>query len=260
MDKGYILITGASSGIGYELAKLYAHKGLKLVLVARTLSPLLALKEQYREENIEVIQADLSCLDSAKKVYSLTQEKGLFIHMLINNAGIGLLGDFLSTELETEIEMVNLNIQSLMILTKLYLQHMLEVNHGYILNVSSVAGEMPGGPQMSVYYATKAFVTSFSQGLSYELRNSGVHVSILAPGPTLTNFVKTATQQEDTTLFDTLKFQTAEEVAKYADKYLKKKKRLIIPGVLNKIMVYSSYIAPKSWVLFLVNRIQSLKK
>ncbi|WP_101775896.1 SDR family NAD(P)-dependent oxidoreductase [Pasteurella oralis] len=260
MNKGYILITGASSGIGYELAKLYAEQGRKLVLVARTLQPLLVLQKQYGEQNIEVIQADLSCLDNARKVYSITQERGLFIHMLINNAGVGLLGDFLSTDLETEIAMVNLNVQSLVILTKLYLQHMVEVNHGHILNVSSVAGEMPGGPQMSVYYATKAFVTSFSQGLSYELRGSGVHVSILAPGPTLTNFVKTATQQEEATLFDTLKFQTAEEVSQYTDKCLGKKKTLIIPGIFNKIMVYSSYIAPKSWVLFLVNRIQSLKK
>ncbi|MGY4677564.1 SDR family NAD(P)-dependent oxidoreductase [Pasteurella sp. P03HT] len=259
MHNGYILITGASSGIGYELAKLYAERGKKLVLVARSLPPLLALKNQYNE-NIELITLDLSCLDNAKKLYQLTHEKGIFVHTLINNAGVGVLGEFVKTDLTSEIAMVNLNIQSLMILTKLYLQDMMKVNQGYILNVSSVAGEMPGGPLMSVYYATKAFVTSFSQGLSYELKETNIHVSILSPGPTLTNFVKTATQQNEASLFENLKFQTAEDVAKYADKYFMKRKKHIIPGIVNKLMVYGSYFMPKFIVLYLVSRVQRLKK
>ncbi|MGC6247800.1 SDR family NAD(P)-dependent oxidoreductase [Bisgaard Taxon 45] len=258
MNNGYILITGASSGIGYQLAKIYAQKGRKLILVARTLAPLVALQQQY-VGNIEVIQADLSCLEEAKHVYLFTQKQGWFIHTLINNAGVGLLGDFTQTELEEEIAMVNVNIQSLMILTKLYLQDMLKMNKGHILNVSSVAGEMPGGPQMAVYYATKAFVTSFSQGLRYELRYTGINVSILAPGPTLTNFVKTATGTENSTLFAMLKFQTAETVAQYTEKHLSKGK-LIIPGFWNKLMVYGHRFLPRALVIALINRIQSSKK
>ncbi|HDR0635541.1 SDR family NAD(P)-dependent oxidoreductase [Pasteurella multocida] len=258
MNNGYILITGASSGIGYQLAKTYAQKGNKLILVARTLAPLVALQQQY-VGNIEIIQADLSCLEETRNVYTFTQQRGWFIHTLINNAGVGLLGDFTQTTLEDEIAMVNLNIQSLMILSKLYLQDMMKMNQGHILNVSSVAGEMPGGPQMSVYYATKAFVTSFSQGLSYELRHTGIKVSILAPGPTLTNFVKTATRTENATLFDMLTFQTAETVARYTEKHLAHKK-LIIPGVWNKLMVYSHHFLPRTFVIALVSRIQHLKK
>ena len=255
MNKEYILITGASSGIGYELAKIYAQQGQSLILVARNLDSLLPLQQKY--QNIELISLDLSILDNAHKLYQMTQAKNYFINTLINNAGVGLLGDFYSTDLETEISMVNLNVQTLMILTKYYVQDMVKQNSGYILNVSSVAGEMPAGPMMSVYYATKAFVTSFSDGLRYELRKTNIKVSILAPGPTLTNFVKTATKENNANLFANLKFHRAETVAQYAVKNLGKP--LIIPGLFNKLLVYSSYFMPKSIVLFIVNRIQSLK-
>ncbi|WP_424401250.1 SDR family NAD(P)-dependent oxidoreductase [Pasteurella sp. PK-2025] len=255
MNKEYVLITGASSGIGYEFAKLYASQGRKLILVARNIETLLELQRIYPQ--IEVISLDLSCLENADKLYQMTKEKGYFVDLLINNAGVGVFGDFHQTSLASEVAMVNLNVQSLMILSKYYVQDMLKRNVGCILNVSSVAGEMPGGPMMSVYYATKAFVTAFSMGLAYELKKTHVKVSVLAPGPTRTHFIKTAMQDASSTLFSRLKFQDPETVARYAIKHLGKP--LIVPGIMNKLMVYSGYFLPRSLVLFFVDRIQRAK-
>lgn len=255
MNKEYILITGASSGIGYAFAKIYASQGKNLILVARNIDKLHTLQQTYAQVN--VIALDLSVLENVHKLYQMTKARGYKITVLINNAGVGVFGDFHATPLDTEVAMVNLNVQALMILTKYYVQDMLKANQGYILNVSSVAGEMPGGPLMSVYYATKAFVTSFSMGLRYELRHTNIKVSVLAPGPTSTNFVKTATQHDASTLFSSLKFQSPETVAKYAIQHLGK--ALIVPGILNKLLVYARYFSPKAWVLFFVHHIQRTK-
>lgn len=252
--KNYTLITGASSGIGYELAKIYAEKGEPLILVARRKVILDEFQKCY--SNIEIIEMDLSIPKNAKKLFEITEQRGWFISRLINNAGVGVFGEFLETNLEQEIAMVNLNIQTLMILTKLYLQPMKRYNCGEILNVSSIASFMPG-PQMSVYYATKAFVTSFSKALSYELKETNIKITILAPGTTDTEFIKSA-NLENSTLFERLKAQSAKDVAEYAVKYLGKR-LVIIPKWLNKVMVFGSRFMPDKLLLRLVAEIQKRK-
>lgn len=251
--KHYTLITGASSGIGYELAKIYAERGEALILVARRKALLAQLQQQYA--NVEIIEMDLSLPENAKKLFSLTEQQGWFVSRLINNAGVGVFGEFTETDLDQEIAMVNLNIQSLMILTKCYLQPMKQRNQGEILNVSSIAGFM-AGPQMAVYYATKAFVNSFSKALRYELKGTQIKVSILAPGPTDTGFVKSA-QLENSNLFQRLKVQSAQEVAKIAVENLGK--AVIIPNWLNKLLVLSSRFCPDFLLLPIVAFIQKSK-
>lgn len=251
--KNYTLITGASSGIGCELAKIYAQRGDALILVARRKALLEQFQQQY--SNVEIIEMDLSLPENAKKVFEITEQQGWFVERLINNAGVGVFGEFSETDLEQEIAMVNLNIQSLMILTKLYLQPMKQRNQGQILNVSSVAGFMPG-PQMAVYYATKAFVTSFSKALRYELSKTNIQISILAPGTTDTGFVKSA-NLENSTLFERLKAQPAEVVAKRAVE--KFGKSVIIPNWLNKLLVLSARFSPDFLLLPIVSFIQKSK-
>lgn len=252
--KTYTLITGASSGIGYELAKIYAKRGEPLILVARRKAILAELQQQYA--NVEIIEMDLAVPDNAEKLFALTEQQGWFVGRLINNAGVGVFGEFSETELSQEIAMINLNIQALMSLTKHYLQPMKQHNQGEILNVSSIASFMPG-PQMAAYYASKAFVTSFSKALSYELKQSNIKISILAPGPTKTGFVKSANLQ-NSTLFDRLKAQSAREVAEYAVQHLGKK-RLIIPHWLNKLLVFSSRFTPDFLLLPIVAFLQKHK-
>lgn len=249
----YTLITGATSGIGYELAKIYAEQGEPLILVARRQAILREFQQRYA--NVEIVEMDLSEPNNAKKLFEITEQNGWQVSRLINNAGFGVFGDFAETDLEREIAMVNLNIQAVMILTKLYLQPMKARNQGEILNVSSVASFMPG-PQMSVYYATKAFVTSFSKALRYELKETNIKVSILAPGTTATEFEKAANLQ-NSKLFDRLKVQSAEEVAQTAVQQLGK--AVIIPNWLNKLLVFASRFTPDFLLLRIVAEIQKRK-
>lgn len=249
----YTLITGATSGIGYEIAKIYAEQGEPLILVARRKAILDEFQQRYA--NVEIVEMDLSEPNNAKKLFEITEQNGWQVFRLINNAGFGVFGEFTETDLDREMAMVNLNIQAVMILTKLYLQPMKARNQGEILNVSSVASFMPG-PQMSVYYATKAFVTSFSKALRYELKESNINISILAPGTTATEFEKAANLQ-NSKLFDRLKVQSAEEVAKYTVQHLGK--NVIIPNWLNKLMVFSSHFTPDFLLLPIVAFIQKNK-
>lgn len=253
--KKYTLITGASSGIGYEIAKIYAERGENLILVARRKQILQQFQQSY--PNVEIIDMDLSQVENAKKMFEITQQNGWFVSRLINNAGFGVFGEFVDTDLEREISMVNLNIQALMILTKLYLQPMKQHNQGEILNVSSIASFMPG-PQMSVYYATKAFVTSFSKALSYELKDTHIKVSILAPATTATEFEKSANLQ-NSKLFEYLQVQSAQQVAKSAVDFLAKK-LVIFPNFASKLLTFASRFAPDFLLLKIVSEIQKRKE
>lgn len=255
MKDKYTLITGASSGIGYELAKLYANKGENLILVARRLDKLEEFKNKFPNIKILNIKMDLSLIDSSNKIYDITKKENIFVNRLINNAGVGLFGDFSDTDLNREINMINLNIISLVSLTKMYLKDMLKENEGEILNVSSIASFMPG-PRMSIYYATKAFVTSFTEALRYEIKNSNIKVSILAPGATSTEFIKSS-NLENSKLFDNMRVQTPEEVAKISFENMGK--RLIIPGILNKLTVFLVKFVPKNILLKVVDEIQKRK-
>ncbi len=254
MNNEYILITGASSGIGLELAKKYAKQGEKLILVARRKDILEGFKEVYPDTVI--FDYDLSNVDNAKALYQSTKEMNLEVKFLINNAGFGEFGEFIETDMEKEINMINLNITTLMVLTKLYLKDMVEKNKGRILNVASIASYVPG-PRMSVYYATKAFVKSFAEAVRYEVRKTDVEISILCPGPTETGFIKSS-NLDDVKLFGKNALYTAEGVADYTIKHIDK--GIIIPGFLNRLGVFLSKIIPNFILLFLINIIQSRKE
>ena len=186
-----VLITGASSGIGRDIARIYSQKGYNLVLVARSEENLNKLKTELEnnKSNIEIISMDLSVKENCIELHKRVKD----VDILINNAGFGDCGNFTKTDLEKEINMIKTNIIAYHILMKLYLKDMKEKNSGKILNVASIAGFMPG-PLMSTYYATKAYIVRLSEGIREELKKekSNVKISILCPGPVATNFNKVA--------------------------------------------------------------------
>ena len=204
------LITGASSGIGRDMAKILADKGYDLVLVARDKERLNDLKKELKT-NIKLVTMDLSIEENCKKVHA--ENPG--IDLLINNAGFGDCGNFTYTSLDKEISMINTNITAYHILTKLYLIDMKKVNKGHILNVASIAGFMPG-PLMATYYATKSYIVRLSEGIREELNKekSNVKISILCPGPVKTNFTKVANVKFN------LREANSYTVAKYAIDHL----------------------------------------
>ena len=228
------LITGASSGIGRDMAKILSKKGYDLVLVARDEEKLQEVKKEI-ETNSQIMSMDLSVEKNCKKLYEQVKD----VDLLINNAGFGLYGEFTETDLEKEINMINTNITAVHILTKLYLKDMVKENKGHILNVASIAGFMPG-PLMATYYATKNYVVSLTRAIRKELRKnkSKVKISLLCPGPVDTNFNNVAN----------VKFKipglTSEYVAKYAIKKMQKGRLIIIPGTLIKIVRWLTEITP----------------
>ena len=215
------LITGASNGIGLELARLHAQKGGDLVLVARSENKLNQLKDELEQNyNVKahVLALDLTEDNAAQQVFEQTEQAGLTIDILINNAGFGGHGKFHERQFEQDHSMMQLNMVALTLLTHLYMQDMVKRNKGQILNVSSTASFMPG-PLQAVYYATKAFVTSFSQAIAEELSDTNVTVTALCPGAVATGFVK-AGDLEGLDAWD--KAATAESVAKVGYKAMEK--------------------------------------
>ncbi len=233
------LITGASSGIGMELAKALAKKEYDLVIVARSIDKLEVLKEEILKEskvNIDVIQMDLSIEDNCKNLYERYKNQ---IDLLINNAGFGTYGKFDETDLDTELRLINTNISAVHILSKLFLQDMKARNDGQILNVASIAGFLPG-PLMAAYYASKSYVVRLSQAIREELREdkSKVKISVLCPGPVNTNFNKVAKVKF------TNKPLSTEYVVKYTVKKLEKNKFYIIPGAPIRALRHVCKIVP----------------
>lgn len=253
----YALITGASGGIGMELAKLMAADQYNLILVARNKDKLAALKDELEKKfDIKVIPLvkDLTEPDSPKSIYNEVEKLTIRPSVLVNNAGFGLFGAFISTNWEKEEEMIHLNIRALTQLTKLFLPMMLAEGKGKILNVSSVAGFMPG-PLMSVYYATKAYVNSFSSALRCELKGTGVYVTNLCPGPTKTGF-EGAAGLEESGLFKRLPLASAKSVAQYGYKKMKKKRGLAVHGMLNKLTLIFVRLLPTHWLSASVKKMQ----
>jgi short-subunit dehydrogenase len=206
------LITGASSGIGLEFARIHAEKGGNTVIVARSEQKLIELKKELEEKHsgqVHIVVEDLSIPGAAQRVFAATEELGLKVDTLINNAGFGGHGLFHKRELESDLAMIQVNISALTELTHLYLQGMVSRGEGKILNVSSTASFMPG-PLQAVYYATKAFVTSFSEAIAEELKDSNVTVTALCPGAVKTGFVE-AGDLEGVAIFD--KAKSARSVA-----------------------------------------------
>ena len=231
-----VLITGASSGIGKDMARVLAKKADELVLVARNVEKLEEIKKELQNDaKIEIISKDLSIEENCKEIHNQVQN----VDILINNAGFGDCGNFTKTSLEKDIQMIKTNIIAYHILTKLYLTDMKEKNSGKILNVASIAGFMPG-PLMATYYATKKYVVKLSEGIREELKkeHSKVQISILCPGPVETNFNKVANVNFH------LREANSMGVAKYAIRKLEKGKFYIVPGIDIKISRIGAKILP----------------
>lgn len=243
------LITGASGGIGLELAKIHAYNGGDLILVARSQEKLEALAETLRHAHgvkVVVIVADLTDPGAPKAVFEQTQSLGLQVDVLVNNAGFGGHGHFSERPLATELQMVQLNISALTALTHLFLQGMLEREQGKILNVSSIASFLPG-PLQAVYYATKAYVTSFSQAIAQEVLGRGVTVTALCPGPVATDFIAAADLEGALGLKNTV---SAQSVAKFGYKAMQQGKLVAINQRSFKFMLeWLVPLLPRRWVL-----------
>jgi short-subunit dehydrogenase len=250
----FALVTGASSGIGECFARALAARRRNLVLVARSKAKVEALANEFRTVQgvlAEPIGLDLSLPAAAARLYERLHERRLKISLLVNNAGFGARGNFWELPQERQVEMLRLNIQTLMELTYLLLPPMVAERRGGIINVSSTASFQPV-PYTTVYAATKAFVTSFSQGLAEELRPHGVTVVTLCPGGTDTNFF--AASQYGRRNFS-FALQPPEEVVEAALKALDRGGGLVIPGLKNKIAVFSQRLAPRSLVVKAAARI-----
>ncbi len=243
------LITGASSGIGRDIAINLSKKGYDLILVARDLEKLNEVKSKLHT-NVEVVSMDVSNAENCKELH----EKYPNIDILVNNAGFGDCGYFTKTSLDKELKMIDTNIVAYHVLTKLYLQDMKQKNSGKILNVASIAGFMPG-PLMATYYSTKAYVVRLSEAIREELRRekSNVQISILCPGPVNTNFNKVADVQF------ALKGLSSEYVAKYAVDKLYKGKFYIVPGWKIKLARFGAKIAPNNLVAKICYNMQRRK-
>jgi uncharacterized protein len=251
------LITGASSGIGLELAKEFAINGVNLLLVARSTAKLESLAQELKKNykiQVDFISKDLSKIDSSQEIFDWCKQNNTEVHFLINNAGFGDFGNFSESNWEKQLRMINLNITTLTHLTHLFLPNMIKNNYGKVLNVSSIAAFQPG-PNMSVYFATKAFVLHFSEAISNELSNTNVTVTALCPGPTESGF-QDAAQMQDSKLVKGKKFPSSKEVAQYGYKSMMDGKTVAIHGILNNIMVNTVRFTPRSWVLKLVRFIQ----
>lgn len=253
-----VLITGASSGIGREFSKLFAEKGYRLVITARREKNLAELKKMYPENNVEVIPCDLGSEAGAEYLYNEVKKRSIKVDILINNAGFGLFGEFYETDIEKEKKMIDLNVKALVELSKYFLQEMLDRNSGRILNVASIAAFQPG-PYMSVYYASKAFVLSFSEALRNEVRNTGVCISVLCPGPVETEFEKSS-ELTKSKLFSKLKPITAEKVAYAGYRGLMKNRAVIIPGFFNRAAITAGTFVPTGIKVNIARKIQEKKK
>lgn len=245
------LVTGASSGIGYEISKYLAKRGYDIIVVSRNRQALENLKNEIKT-NVQIVCMDLSIVDNCVKLYENFKDEN--IDVLINNAGFGMYGNFDILDMNKEIEMINVNILACDILTKLFLKDMKKRDSGYILNVGSIAGFMPG-PLMSSYYASKSYVVKLTQAIRKELKKSksGVSVSVLCPGPVNTNFNNTAG----------VKFAvrplSSEYVAKYAVDMLFKKKLVIVPGFTIKLARFFSKFTPDNILAEITYYIQTKK-
>lgn len=244
------LITGASSGIGYELAKIHASKGGDLVLVARNLMKLEELKKELENQykiSVYIIGKDLAIENAALDVYNETTQKGIQVDYLINNAGFGDFGMFSETIWDKEYRMINLNITALTQFTKLYLQDMLKHKSGKIMNVASTAAFVPG-PTMAVYCATKPYVLSFSEAVDNEVREFGVTITALCPGATESGFMEAASAQ-NSSLFKGKKLPTSKEVAEYGYNAMINGKPVAIHGFINQALAFFVRLIPRKIVV-----------
>ncbi|HMG60267.1 MAG TPA: SDR family oxidoreductase [Burkholderiales bacterium] len=260
LSESVVLITGASEGIGHELTKCFAAHKHPLVLVARNEEKLKRLGGEIASAHgvrVSHIAQDLAVPDGAFKVRKRVEELGLAIDVLVNNAGVGTFGLFAEAYIESELRMMQLNMISVTALTKLFLPDMLKRRRGRILNVASTAAFQPG-PLMAVYYASKAYVLSFSEALANELKGTGVSASVLCPGPTRSGFQQSA-GMETSKLFRR-GVMNASDVAEIAYRDLMRGKTTIIPGWRNKILAFSVRLGPRKVLPMIVRLMQEPAK
>ena len=253
------LITGSSGGIGYEFARIHAEHGDNLVLVARNKCRLDELKGILEKEYgivVYTIEKDLSGADAAREVFDETEGKGLLVDYLINNAGFGDIALFAACDWNKQERMINLNITALTHLTRLFLPGMIDRGFGRILNMASTAAFQPG-PTMSVYFATKAFVLSFSEAVNEEVRKMGVSVTALCPGSTESGFHAAALGEDRAVRERSL--PSARKIAEYGYKAMMKGKAVAVPGFKNSFMAASVRFMPRSLVVRAARMIQESK-
>jgi uncharacterized protein len=253
------LITGSSNGIGYELATIHAENGHDLVLVARNKCKLDVLKDTLQKRHgtkVYTIEKDLSVKGAACEVFDELESQNISVDYLINNAGFGDIGLFAESDWDKQERMINLNITALTHLTRLILPGMIDRRSGKILNVASTASFQPG-PTMSVYFATKAYVLSFSEAINNEVRKMGVTVTALCPGSTETGF-QAAAAGDDRHIRER-NLPSAREVAEYGYKAMMRGKAVAIPGIINSIMATSVRFIPRSLVVKAARKIQENK-
>lgn len=251
------LITGASSGIGREFAKVLAHRGFSLILAARRVDRMEQLAADILEHtnvDIRIIECDLSRKSECLRLYDEVKDDG--VDFLVNNAGFGLYGRFSDTNLETELNMIDVNCRAVHILTKLFLADMLKRDSGHILNVASSAGLMQGGPYMSTYYATKSYVVNLTRAINEELleAESRVYVGALCPGPVNTEFNKVADVR-----FAMGGISAKECAIEGAYGALEEEKMIIVPTIPMKLCVAVSRLVPQRLLLLITGAVQELK-
>ncbi len=249
MSRKIALITGASAGLGEQFAHLFARDGHDVILVARSGDRLEELAGKLRQSHsveAHVLPADLTEPGAARRLFEQVEARGLEVEFLVNNAGFGSNGAFLELELEREVSMVQLNCTALLELTHLFARPMRERGHGRILNIASTAGFQPG-PYMATYFATKAFVVSFSEALAHELKDSGVSVTTYCPGATHTEFASRA-GNDKSRLFQRSGVAQASDVAEDAYKAMMQGKVLAVHGMLNWLGMQSVRIGPRATV------------
>lgn len=252
-----VLVTGSSSGIGYELCKQFAFHNHNLILVSRDTQRLITFADELQKKfniSIKVISKDLTALTAANEIYDELNKESINVDILVNNAGFNVYGPFWETELLRELQMIQLNLISLTQLTKLVLPSMLKRRFGRIMNIGSTGSYVPG-PLNAVYCATKAYVLSFSEAIAEELTGSGVTVTTLCPGATATDFARRA-NMDDTKLFQG-RTMDAKNVAEIGYRALIEGRRTVIAGTGNKFLVYSTKLMPRSIVARMVKNMMS---
>ena len=241
----YTLVTGASTGIGYELSKLFAKDKHNLILVSRNKNKLQSVKNELLKYNIDIkiLALDLESSEDIQSLFNYIEINKLAVNILINNAGIGTFGDFNDIEWSKEEALIDINIKALTQLTKYFLPKILECKNGGVLNVASTAA-FCSGPRMAAYYASKAYVLNLTEAIYEEYKDNGIKISCLCPGPVKTSFQGKAGIKKSEAAKKYL--MDAEEVAKVCYKDFNKGKLIIIPGMKNKLLVMGNKLLPRS--------------
>jgi len=247
MNNDTVLITGASSGIGKELARQFAKHGHPLVIVAPVEAELQSVAAELSNEYnvpVQVLAKDLTDEDAVEEIYTELRSAGTEIEILVNNAGLGHRGNFWEVPLEQLLEILRLNVEAVLKLTRYFLPEMVSRGHGRVLNTASIAGFEPG-PMMATYHASKAFVLSLSESLATELKDTGVTLTALCPGPVDTDFFPKA-EMVETKVFQKGNVMAPQEVAEAGYEALMNGERTVVPGAVNKAMVFSRRFLPES--------------